>query len=125
MNIVISNNSSKPIYEQITNQIKNQIMDQTLKPGDPLPSIRVLARDLHVSVITVKSAYDLLQQEGFIDSVIGKGSFVAHINKNFLLEEKQRQIEEHLEKAIVLARESGISKRKLKEFIDFYFAGDF
>ena len=88
MDIVISNNSSKPIYEQITNQIRNQIMDQTLKPGDPLPSIRGLARDLHVSVITVKSAYDLLQQEGFIDSVIGKGSFVAHINKNFLLEEK-------------------------------------
>ena len=100
MQIIISNNSDKPIYEQITTQIKNMIISGELKPGDALPSMRFLAKELHISVITTKRAYEELERGGFIYSVVGKGSFVKSTNMELLKEEKLRLIEEYLSKAV-------------------------
>ncbi|GIQ63259.1 GntR family transcriptional regulator [Paenibacillus cisolokensis] len=94
MNILISNSSDEPIYLQIVNQIKEQIMKGELTDSEPLPSIRSLAKDLNISVITTKRAYDELEKEGFIVTVAGKGSFVASINNEMLREAKIRVIEE-------------------------------
>ena len=96
MEIVISNSTSKPIYEQITSQIKEMIMNGELKTGDPIPSMRSLARTIHVSVITVQKAYEDLQRDGFIETTVGRGSFVAARNKEFIQEEQRKKIEEHL-----------------------------
>ena len=117
MEIIISNSNKKPIYEQITDQLKQQIMLGLLKEGDALPSMRALARDLHISVITTKRAYEDLERDGFIETVIGKGSFVASHNKELLKEEQQRQIEEHLSSAIQLGRHCGISYDELSEIL--------
>lgn len=84
MNIIISNNANKPIYEQITSQMKAMIMSEELKAGDSLPSMRALAKSLHVSVITVQKAYEDLQRDGFIETTIGRGSFVSAQNKDFI-----------------------------------------
>lgn len=94
MEIVISNSTSKPIYEQITSQIKEMIMNGELKTGDPIPSMRSLARTIHVSVITVQKAYEDLQRDGFIETTVGRGSFVAARNKEFIQEEQRKKIEE-------------------------------
>ncbi|WP_125153062.1 GntR family transcriptional regulator [Clostridium rectalis] len=94
MNIIISNSSREPIYEQITKQIKNLILMGSIKEGDALPSIRNLAQGLKISVITTKRAYEELEKEGFIETVPGKGSFVASQNKELLRESKIRSIEE-------------------------------
>ena len=91
MEIIISSNSSKPIYEQITSQIKAMIMEGTLQTGDPIPSMRSLAKSLHISVITVQKAYEDLQRDGFIETTVGRGSFVSACNRDFILEEQQRQ----------------------------------
>ena len=96
MQIIISNSSEKTIYEQITMQIKNMIINGELKPGDALPSMRFLAKELHISVITTKRAYEELERGGFIYSVVGKGSFVKSTNMELLKEEKLRLIEEYL-----------------------------
>ena len=93
MEIIISSNTSKPIYEQITSQIKAQIMSGTLKTGEPIPSMRALAKSLHVSVITVQRAYEDLQRDGFIETTVGRGSFVSAQNRDFLQEERQREAE--------------------------------
>ena len=90
VDITVSNSTNEPIYEQIANQIKRQIINQQLKPGEALPSIRKLAADLHISVITTKRAYDELEKEGFIVTVIGKGCFVSKENKEFIREKKIR-----------------------------------
>ena len=92
MEIVISNSTSKPIYEQITSQIKEMIMNGELKTGDPIPSMRSLARTIHVSVITVQKAYEDLQRDGFIETTVGRGSFVAARNKEFIQEEQRKKI---------------------------------
>lgn len=121
MEIVISSNTSKPIYEQITSQIKAQIMDGKLRTGDPIPSMRSLAKSLHVSVITVQRAYEELQRDGFIETIVGRGSFVAAQNQSFYQEEQQRQAEEHLLAAAEIARTSGIPLSKLVELLTMFY----
>ena len=117
MEIVISNTSKKPIYEQITVQLKQHIISGVLQEGDALPSMRALARDLHISVITTKRAYEDLERAGFVESIVGKGSFVTQHNKELLKEEKQRQIEEHFTRAIELSKQCGISYEDLAEIL--------
>ena len=93
MEIIISNNANKPIYEQITSQIKAMIMSGELQAGDAIPSMRSLAKSIHVSVITVQKAYEDLQRDGFIETTVGRGSFVSAQNKEFYQEEQQLQQE--------------------------------
>lgn len=113
MDIIISNTSEKPIYEQITIQIKSLIMNGELKAGDMLPSIRLLAKELRISVITTKRAYEDLERDGFITTVVGKGSYVSDTNTEIIREEQLRLIEEHIVKAIDLARGSGVTLEEL------------
>lgn len=108
MEILISSHTSKPIYEQIADQIKGLIMSGELQAGDAVPSIRAMAKSLHISVLTVQKAYDKLQAEGFIETTAGKGCFVSAQNQDLYLEEQQKKIEEHFTSAIDLARKSGI-----------------
>ena len=121
MEIIISSNTSKPIYEQITSQMKAMIMSGELQTGDPIPSMRALAKAIHVSVITVQKAYEDLQRDGFIETTVGRGSFVAARNKDFYQEEQQRQAEEHLEAAADIARTSGIPLSKLVELLTLFY----
>lgn len=118
MEIIVSNAGNKPIYEQIAGQIKSQIMQGTLAEGEQLPSIRALANDLRVSVITTKRAYADLEAQGFIVTAPGRGSFVAGGNKELVREEHLRHIEELLEQAIDEAKETGIELAELKEMLD-------
>ena len=113
MNIIISNASGKPIYEQIVSQIKQLILSNVLQAGDALPSMRLLAKDLRISVITTKRAYEELEREGFIETIVGKGSFVASKNEDFLKEEQLRLIEGHLHEAVLLARQCSIEESEL------------
>ena len=124
MEIVISNSSVRPIYEQIVEQVKNQIIQGRLSPGDPLPSMRALAQDLKISVITTKRAYGELEAEGFIETVAGKGCYVSTTDPEVLREGNLRIAEDHIQKAIDVARTSGISKEELHELIDILFDGD-
>jgi len=117
MKIIISNSSEDPIYEQIIKQIKNQIINGELDEEDPLPSIRKLARELSISVITTKRAYEELEREGFIDTVGGKGSFVAGQNKEFLKEKKMKVVEDRLIEAVTEARMLDIGYKELKEML--------
>ncbi|BDR67662.1 GntR family transcriptional regulator [Clostridium tetani] len=121
MEIIISNNKSSPIYEQITSQIKAFIMNGELHTGDPLPSMRALAKSLHISVITVQRAYEDLQRDGFIETVTGRGSFVAAQNKDFIKEEQLRNIEKKLEEAANLGRTHGIKLEKLIELLRIFY----
>ena len=118
MEIIISSNTSKPIYEQITSQIKAMIMSGELKTGEP---IRALAKSIHVSVITVQKAYEDLQRDGFIETTVGRGSFVSAQNKDFYQEEQQRLAEEHLQEAADIGRISGISLEKLIELLTMFY----
>lgn len=118
MDIIISNSSDRPIYEQITNQIKGLVMSGALKEGDPLPSMRTLAKELRISVITTKRAYEDLERDGFISTVVGKGSFVKAADTRLVREEKLKQIEELLSRAILLARQSAIGREEIEEIID-------
>ena len=118
MNIIISNSSDKPIYEQITIQIKNMVMNGQLKEGDALPSMRTLAKELRISVITTKRAYEDLEKEGFITTVVGKGSFIKAADIRLVREEKLKQIEELLSKAISIAQQSGIKREEIEEIIE-------
>ena len=117
MKILISNSSPDPIYEQIASQIRGQIISNDLAEGDPLPSIRKLARDLQVSVITTKRAYEELEREGFIDTVGGKGTFVAAQNKEFLREKKMKLVEETLGEAVAQGRLLGIRLDELMKML--------
>lgn len=121
MEIIISSNTSKPIYEQITSQFKAMIMEGTLQTGDAIPSMRALAKSLHVSVITVQKAYEDLQRDGFIETTVGRGSFVSARNKDFYQEEQQRQAEAHLLQAAEIARISGIPLEKLMELLTMFY----
>lgn len=118
MDIIISNGSSEPIYEQIARQVKAAIMAGQLSEGEMLPSIRALANDLHISVITTKRAYAELEAAGFIDTVQGKGSFVAGGNLELLREERLRQIEGHLARAVDEAGVAGVSAPELHAMLD-------
>lgn len=118
MDIIVSNASSDPIYAQIKNQLKAAIINDQVAPGEKLPSIRRLASQLRVSVITTKRAYDELELEGFIDSVQGLGSFVASKNTELLKEEQRKKVEDYLKSALASARVAGLSVSDLKELID-------
>ena len=117
MRILISNSSPEPIYEQIVRQIKAEVIAGRLEEGAPLPSIRALAHDLQVSVITTKRAYDELEAEGFLDSVGGKGTFVAAQNPAFLREKRMKVVEEKLVSALDEARLLGVSLDELTEML--------
>ena len=121
MEIIISNSSDKPIYEQICMQIKNLIMNGALSAGEALPSMRALARDLHISVITVQRAYEDLTRDGFIETVSGKGSFVAAQNKEFIQEEQLRIAEELLQRAAEIGRAHGISYEQLANILKLFY----
>ena len=124
MDIIISNASGKPIYEQITEQIKKQIMNGELNEGDPLPSMRALAQQLRISIITPKRAYEDPEREGFIESFTGKGSFVAARNRELFREENLRQIEQSLTLAVGKAKLCGVSYEELSEILKMLFEGD-
>lgn len=117
MNIIISNSSDRPIYEQIVSQIKNAIISGELEAGAPLPSLRYLARELRVSLISTKRAYEELEKEGFIESVQGKGSFVTGKNKELMKEEQFKKIEECLQDAVDMARVAHIPYEELKDVL--------
>ena len=121
MDIIISNSSGLPIYEQIEEQIKNQIMTGELAAGDALPSMRMLAKDLKISVITTKRAFEELERDGFIESVVGKGSFVKGINSEIMRESMLRDIEDSLEKAADKAILGKISLDEMKEMLTVIF----
>lgn len=121
MEIIISSNTSKPIYEQITSQMKAMIMSGELQTGDPIPSMRALAKSLHISVITVQKAYEDLHRDGFIETTVGRGSFVSAQNKDFFQEEQQRRAEEHLQEAADIARSAGIPLSKLVEILAMFY----
>lgn len=121
MEIILSNASDRPIYEQITSQIKEIIMKGELKPGDEMPSMRKLAKDLHVSLITIQRAYDDLGKDGFIQTVPAKGTFVSAQNQDFIREENLRRIQKLLAEASSLARQNGISLELLKNTLDLVF----
>ncbi|WP_017185916.1 GntR family transcriptional regulator [Alkalibacillus haloalkaliphilus] len=118
MQIIISNSSKEPIYEQIINQIKSTILSGDLKEGAALPSIRQLAKDLQISVITTKRAYEELEKLGFIYSIVGKGSFVAEQNLEVIREKKLKVIEEQLSAVIVNSKEIGLSFDELQELLE-------
>ncbi len=117
MHIHLSNASDKPIYEQITVQLKEAILANKLQAGDALPSIRALAKDLKISVMTTKRAYADLERDGFIETVAGKGSFVTERNQDFLREELLRQVEEHMQKAVKTAKTAGMTKEEIQELL--------
>ena len=118
MNLFINNKSGAPIYDQIYTQIKNEILNGNLQPDEALPSIRALARDLRISVITTKRAYDELEQEGFLYAVPGKGFFVAAKNTELLREENLKTIESHLTEAVRLAAACGLGRHDLAEMLE-------
>ena len=118
MTILIDNRSGKPIYEQIVDQLRDQILSGELQADEALPSIRSLAKDLRISVITTKRAYEELEAAGYIYTLPGKGSFVAPRNEALLREEHLRQLEEHLQEVRRLARLCGLSREELTELYD-------
>lgn len=124
MDIIISNSSGRPIYEQITGQIKNSIITGALNAGDALPSMRLLAKELRISVITTKRAYEDLEREGFIETVAGKGSFVAQKNMEFIREEQLRKAETLLQSAVDVAKAGGITLEELSEMLLLLYNGD-
>ena len=118
MELFINNKSGAPIYDQIYNQIKQQIISGALQPDEAMPSIRGLARDLRISVITTKRAYEDLEADGFITTMPGRGSFVAPQNPALHREESLKQMEEHLQHAIDAALRGGITKDEVRETLD-------
>lgn len=121
MNIIISNSSSVPIYEQIKNQIINQIMSDELREGESIPSIRSLASDIKISVMTIKKAYDELEKEGYIKSVQGKGTFVSPKNKELVKEQANKEIEKHISEIIDIADRFNIDKKEILDLFEFIY----
>jgi len=121
MKILITNSSDDPIYEQISRQIKNQIISGELTEGEPLPSIRNLAKELQISVITTKRAYEMLIDEGFINSITGKGTFVASQNRELLREKKMKVVEEKLSEAVENAKLLGVTQSEVYEMLKLLF----
>ena len=118
MKLIINHSSMQPIYEQIVEQIKGMVMRGELEENTSLPSVRGMAKDLKVSALTVKKAYDVLTEEGLIVTVHGKGSFVAFANQNVMLEEKRKEVEADLETAIRKGRSCGMSREELKQLFE-------
>jgi GntR family transcriptional regulator len=117
MNILISNSSARPIYEQITSQMKLMIISGELEAGALLPSMRTLAKELRISVITTKRAYEDLERDGFIHTIVGKGSFIAEKNLEFVREEQLRMIEENLAKAVAGAKAGGVGLDEVQQIL--------
>ena len=118
MDIIISNSNSIPLYEQVKEQIKNKIISNELKAGEILPSIRSLAKDLRISVITTKNAYEELEREGYVETIQGKGTYVANKNTDLIKEEQLQKIEHLIETVVSIARISDISKKEIQEMLD-------
>ena len=121
MDIIISNSSNIPLYEQVKEQIKNKIVSNELKTGELLPSIRSLAKDLRISVITTKNAYEELEREGYVETIPGKGTYVANKNKELIKEEQLQKIEGLIDTAVSIAKISSISKEEIREMLDILF----
>lgn len=124
MKIIISNSSSTPIYEQIKIQIINQIMSGELNEGDIIPSIRSLALDIKISAMTVKKAYDELEEEGYIKSVQGKGTFVAPKNMELVREQANKDIENYILKIIEISNKFNISKEEILDLFEYIYGSD-
>ena len=124
MDIILSNTSGRPIYTQIADQVKEQIMTGVLAPGEALPSMRLLARELRISVITTKRAYEDLERDGFLENVPGKGCFVAPQNRELLREAQLRRVEEHLTRAVEEARKGGLALSEVQEMLNILYSGD-
>ena len=122
MDIIISNSSGIPLYEQVKEQIKNKIVSNELKTGDLLPSIRSLAKDLRISVITTKNAYEELEKEGYVETVPGKGTYVANKNAELIKEEQLQKIESLIDTAISIAKLTNVSKDEIKDMIDILYS---
>ncbi len=118
MDIIISNSVDTPLYEQVKEQIKNKIVANELKAGELLPSIRSLAKDLRISVITTKNAYDELEKEGYVETIPGKGTYVANKNTELIKEEQLQKVEGLIDTAVSIAKISGITKDEIKEMLD-------
>lgn len=124
MQLQITPSSMTPIYEQIADQIRLQIKEKILHPQDLLPSVRACARDYHISALTVKKAYDLLESEGFVRTVQGKGTFVCRLSENVIQEEMQRQVEEAFESAIARAKRLGMNDEQIIDLVHLLLEGD-
>ena len=124
MDIILSNASGKPIYEQIADQVKEQIKAGSLPAGDALPSMRLLAKELRISVITTKRAYEELERDGFLENVPGKGCFVAPQNRELLREAQLRKVEEKLSQAVEEARKGAFPLEDLHEMLDILYKGE-
>lgn len=124
MHLIISNSSSVPIYEQIKEQTIEQIMNDELKEDEMLPSIRSLSKDIKISLMTIKKAYDQLESDGYIVSIAGKGTFVASRNSNLVKEHAQKEIEDNIQKAIDLAARYDISKDEIIDLVNMLYEGD-
>ncbi len=118
MKIIVNNSSMQPIYEQITEQIKAQVLKGLLGDGDVLPSVRALAKELKISALTVKKAYDFLEEEGFVVTVHGKGSFISAADASFLEEAWRREVEEGMERVVSKGREYGMSDDELRNILE-------
>ena len=118
MNLIINHTSMEPIYEQIVAQIKAEVIEGTLTAGEALPSVRALSRELKISALTVKKAYDNLEEEGLVVTVHGKGSFVASTNQELLMEEHRKEVEADLEVAVRRARICGMKDEEIRELFD-------
>ena len=124
MDILLSNSSGKPIYQQIADQVKEQVCSGALTAGEALPSMRLLAKELRISVITTKRAYEELERDGFLDNVPGKGCFVAPQNRELLREAQLRRVEDVLAQAVDEARKGGFSLSELQELLTLLYQGD-
>lgn len=118
MKIILNNNSMVPVYEQVVEQIKNEIIQESLKAGEPLPSVRALSGELKISALTVKKAYDRLEEEGFIVTVHGKGSFVENTDRQLALEARRKAVEDDLAKVVVKAKAVGMDNKEIREIMD-------
>ena len=118
MNLIINNSSQTPIYEQIVDQVKEQIIRGNLKEGNALPSVRAMAKELRISALTVKKAYDALEPEGYVVTVHGKGSYISNIGSNIKLEELRREVEKDFETAIRKGKRSGMTDDEIKELLE-------
>ena len=118
MKVIINHSSMLPIYEQIVNQIKKMIINKELKEYDALPSVRLLSKELKISALTVKKAYDYLEEEGYTSTVHGKGTYVKVQNLELVYEEQKKELEYELERIVQKARQSGIKKQEIKELLE-------
>ena len=121
MKIIISNSSMVPIYEQIKKAIIEEILEGNLEENDSLPSIRSLAEEIKISIMTIKKAYDELENEGYIIQVQGKGTFIAPKNKELIKENAQKELEKYLMEAVNIAKKNNISKKEFKSLLDIFY----